>query len=283
MKNSKFPINRAGLVSNPQVEKAAGHNDFPLYTRYRGEFHAIALPKAVLNRDPYHVRSLISLGASISSSWPNALLWRETLGALEFFVCIDRQWNADMAYADIVLPAATYYETESYMVYDGTFKIRERMIEPVGEARYDFFIEAELAKRLGYGHLYPQNEEELLSYALSGSGFTLQDVRNAGGIVQAPGKMMEYRKWEKGLLRDDGRPGFETPSGRVRSPPRCSRSTGMSLSRAILSRGRARSQNRNWRVVSPWSSIPGPTTTWTSTRCTRQPLHLPQSVPCRRS
>jgi cysteine desulfurase NifS len=214
MRNGKFPINRANLVGNPQVEKAAGHNDFPLYTRYRGEFHAIALPKAVLNRDPYPIRSLISLGASISSSWPNAGLWRETLGALDFFVCIDRQWNADMAYADIVLPAATYYETESYMVYDGTFKIRERMIEPVGEARYDFFIEAELAKRLGYGRLYPQNEEELLSYVLSGSGFTLQDVRNAGGMVQVPGKMMEYRKWEKGLLRDDGRPGFETTSSR---------------------------------------------------------------------
>jgi anaerobic selenocysteine-containing dehydrogenase len=26
---------------------------------------------------------------------------------------------------------------------------------------------------------------------------------------------MEYRKWEKGLLRADGQPGFETPSGKV--------------------------------------------------------------------
>ena len=214
MKGSKFPINRAGLVANPCVEKAAGHNDFPLYTGYRGEFHAIALPKAVLEGDPYRIRGLISLGASISSSWPGAGLWRETLGALDWFVCIDRQWNADMAFADIVLPAATYYETESYMIYDGVFKIRERMIEPVGEARYDFFIEAGLAKRLGYGHLYPQNEGELLSHVLSGSGFTLQDVRKAGGTVAVPSKMMEYRKWEKGLLRDDGKAGFETPSGR---------------------------------------------------------------------
>jgi len=214
MRGNKFPINRSGLVANPCVEKAAGHNDFPLYTGYRGEFHAIALPKAVLKGDPYHIRGLISLGASISSSWPQAGLWRETLGALDWFVCIDRQWNADMAYADIVLPAATYYETETYMVYDSVFKIRERMIEPVGEARYDFLIEAGLAKRLGYGHLYPQSEEELLSYVLAGSGFSLQDVRSAGGTVAVPAKMMEYRKWEKGLLRDDGKPGFETPSGK---------------------------------------------------------------------
>ena len=26
--------------------------------------------------------------------------------------------------------------------------------------------------------------------------------------------MMEYRKWEKGLLREDGKPGFETPTGK---------------------------------------------------------------------
>ena len=214
MKQNKFPINRAGLVSNPQVHKAAGHNDFPLYTKYRGEFHAIALPKAVLEKDPYHIRMLISLGASIITSWPQSSIWRKTLNGLDFLVCVDRQWTADMAYADILLPAATYYEVESYMVFDSIFKVRERMIEPVGEARYDFFILAELTRRLGYGHLYPQTEEELLSYVLSGSGFTDKDVRDAGGMVQAPQSMMQYKKWEKGSLREDGKPGFETPSGK---------------------------------------------------------------------
>ncbi|HEY3276121.1 MAG TPA: aminotransferase class V-fold PLP-dependent enzyme [Syntrophorhabdaceae bacterium] len=214
MKGARFPINRANLLANPRVEKAAGHNDFPLYTKYRGEFHAIALPKAILEHDPYPIRFLLSLGASLTTSWPHTSLWKKTLGALDFFVSVDRQWTGDMAYADIVLPAATYYETESYMVYDGAFRIREKMIESVGEARYDFFIQAELARRLGYGELYPQTAEELLSYVLSGSGFTPEDVRNAGGLVRVKGQMMEYRKWEKGLLRNDGKPGFATPSGK---------------------------------------------------------------------
>ncbi len=214
MKQNRFPINRQGLVSNPNVHKAAGHNDFPLYTRYRGEFHAIALPGAVLRKDPYQIRMLISLGASIITSWPQSSIWRKTLDGLDFLVCVDRQWTADMAYADIVLPAATYYEVKSYMVYDSIFKVRERMVEPVGEARYDFFILAELARRLGYGHLYPQNEDELLSYVLSGSGFTPRQVRDAGGMVRAPQVMMQYKKWEKGSLREDGKPGFETPSGK---------------------------------------------------------------------
>ncbi|MGC2424915.1 MAG: aminotransferase class V-fold PLP-dependent enzyme [Nitrospirota bacterium] len=214
MRENRFPINKGGLIANPDATRAAGHNDFPLYTKYRGEFHAIALPQAVLEGDPYKIRALISLGASIITSWPESGVWRETLNALDFLVCIDRQWTADMAYADIVLPAATYYETGSYMVYDSAFKIRERLIEPVGEARSDFFIMAELADRLGYGHLYPQDEEELLAYALRGSGFAPDEVRKSDGMARMPQAMMQYRKWEKGSLREDGRPGFDTPSGK---------------------------------------------------------------------
>ena len=214
MAQNKFPINREGLIPNPDVRKAAGYNSFPLYTKYRGELHANILPEAVLRKKPYPIRLLISLGASIVTSWPQSHIWRKTLEALDFFACIDRQLTADAAYADIVLPATTYYEIESYMVYGSIFRIRERVIEPIGEARSDFFILSELAKRLGYGHLYPQTEEEILSRVLRGSGFTPEDVRAAGGIVQITTVMMQYKKWEKGLLRSDGQPGFETPSGK---------------------------------------------------------------------
>jgi cysteine desulfurase NifS len=214
MKNNMFPINRGEHIANPDIRKAAGYNNFPIYTKYRGEFHANILPKAVLEGKPYPIKMLISLGASIITSWPQSEVWRKTLAALDFLVCVDRQMTADMAYADIVLPACTYYEIESYMLYDSVFRIRERVIDPVGEARNDFFIQAELAKRLGYGHLYPQTEEELLNLVLEGSGFSLEDVRQAGGMVQIPTEMIQYKKWEKGLLRKDGKPGFDTPSGK---------------------------------------------------------------------
>jgi anaerobic selenocysteine-containing dehydrogenase len=214
MAGSRFPVNREGLIKNPVANPRLGRDRFPLYVLYRDEAHAIALPDAVLKGTPYKVRSLIILGGSIITSWPNPELWKKTLSALDFQVCIDRQLTADAAYADIVLPATTYYEMESYMIYGSIFRIRDKMIEPLGEARNDFFILTELARRLGYGHLYPQNEEELLRYVLKGSGFTLEDVRNSGGMVSIETPMMQYRKWEKGLLRPDGKPGFDTPSGK---------------------------------------------------------------------
>jgi cysteine desulfurase NifS len=209
MHQNFFPLNRKGHIENPNIRKAAGYSNL-----YRGEFHANILPKAVLEKKPYPIRLLISLGASIITSWPQSEVWRKTLAGLNFLVCADRQMTADMAYADIILPATTYYEIESYMLYDSIFRIRERVIEPVGEARNDFFIQAELARRLGYGNLYPQSEEELLERVLKGSGYTLKDVRAAGGTVQIPTEMMQYKKWEKGLLRSDGKPGFDTPSGK---------------------------------------------------------------------
>jgi cysteine desulfurase NifS len=214
MRENGFPQNRSGLIDNPDVKKALGRDRFPVYSLYRGESHAIALPRAVLEGDPYRIRALIVQGGSIITAWPAPALWRRTLAALDFLVTIDRYHTADSAYADLVLPAATGYEITSFMRYGPLFKIREKLLEPEGEARNDFLIMAGLAARLGYGHLYPQSEEEILCHALAGSGFTLEQVRAAGGAVQIQTVMMEYKKWEKSRLRPDGRPGFNTPSGK---------------------------------------------------------------------
>ncbi|WP_176068145.1 aminotransferase class V-fold PLP-dependent enzyme [Anaeromyxobacter diazotrophicus] len=215
MKQGLFPQNRTRLQPNPDVGKALGRDRFPLYTHYRGESHAIALPPAVLDGDPYRIRALLVLGGSLVTAWPDPALWRRTLGGLELLVCIDRYLTADAAWADLVLPATTGYENLSYLRSGPAFRLRERLVPPVGEARSDAVILGELARRLGYGHLYPQTEEEVVRHALEGSGFTLEDVRRAGGTVRVPAPGMEYRKWEKGLLRPDGRPGFDTPSGKL--------------------------------------------------------------------
>ncbi|MFC1499414.1 aminotransferase class V-fold PLP-dependent enzyme [Candidatus Zixiibacteriota bacterium] len=214
MKENQFPQNRVHLISNPDPRKAPGRDRFPIYSEYRGESHAIALPDSVLRGDPYRIRAVIILGGSIITSWPEPKVWRETLGALDFLVTVDRYLTADAAYADIVLPATTMFEITSFMRYGPLFKIRERLLDPVGEARNDFLILTELTEHLGYGHLYPQSEEEILERALEGTPFTVDEVREAGGSVQVPTVMMEYRKWEKGRLRRDGKPGFDTPSGK---------------------------------------------------------------------
>jgi cysteine desulfurase NifS len=214
MRGSHFPINRSSNIANPAPERAVARDRLPLYTHYRGEGHATGLIDAVLRGDPYRIRGLIIHGGSILTSWPQTPIWRETLSQLDFLVTIDRQLTADAAYADVVLPATTMFEIDSYMTYGPVFRLRERLIEPVGEARNDYLIMAELAARLGYGERFPQTEDAMIRQALDGSGFSLEDVRAAGGQVRIDAPMMEYRKWEKGGLRPDGQPGFDTPTGK---------------------------------------------------------------------
>ena len=214
MLDSEFPVNRSCNLDNPNVDLAIGRSEFPVYTSYRGEAHAKALVDSVLKGQPYQTRGLIIHGASLLTSWPQTPIWREVLSKLDFVVCIDRQLTADAAYADIFLPATTMFENYSYMTYGPIFRLRERMIEPLGEARNDYVIMAKLADRLGYGHLFPQTEEEMLQFVLKGSGYTLEDVQAAGGWVRISTPMMEYKKWQKGGLRRDGKPGFYTPTGK---------------------------------------------------------------------
>lgn len=214
MSDSHFPINRSCNQENPDLDMAIGRKEFPIYSHLRGESHAIALVDSVIKGVPYKVRGLLIQGASILTSWPQTPIWREMLSGLDFVACIDRQLTPDAAYADVVLPATTMFENLSYMTYGPIFRLRERVIQPVGEARNDYLIMAGLAEYLGYGHLYPQNEEEMIRFALQGSGYTLEDVRAAGGWVRIPTTMLEYKKWEKGGLRKDGKPGFATPTGK---------------------------------------------------------------------
>ena len=201
MPGTHFPINRSCNVANPDLDLALARDRFPLYSQYRGESHASALVPSLLHGDPYRIRALIVHGASILTSWPQTALWREALAELEFMVCIDRQLTADAAFADLVLPATTMFEIDSYMTYGPVFRLREKAIPPVGEARNDYLIMAELARRLGYGGQFPQSEDDMIRFALEGSGYTLEEVVAAGGSVRLASPIMEYRKWRTGHLR----------------------------------------------------------------------------------
>ena len=153
-------------------------------------------------------------GSSLITAWPNPDLWRRALAALDFLVVINRFPTADAQYADILLPAATQFEIESYAVHGSFVQHRQRVIPPLGEARNDYLIFAELAARLGYGHLWPQTERAMLEYALAGTGVELDDLLANPAGVQIPPLAQRFQKYATGELRPDGQPGFATPTGK---------------------------------------------------------------------
>jgi anaerobic selenocysteine-containing dehydrogenase len=211
---NRFQLKRL-MTKPPDSPLPVGAQEYPLYHEVRNEAHAALLPQAILEGKPYPVRALIISGASIITSWPDPDLWRRALSALDFLVVINRFPTADAQYADLLLPATTLFEIESYMIYDGWVQLRQRVIPPLGEARNDYLIFAELARRLGYGHLWPQSEEAMIEYALNGTGITLDTLRAHPEGLPFPIPEMHYRKYESGELRSDGKPGFQTPSGKM--------------------------------------------------------------------
>ncbi|NTU89690.1 MAG: hypothetical protein HGA54_07275, partial [Actinobacteria bacterium] len=85
-----------------------------------------------------------------------------------------------------------------------------------GETKSDLEILFELHKRIYPNSTRPewQSEEAFLSNELAkvgGAELTWEKAKsNPIGQLE-----LEYRKYEKGLLRPDGQPGFNTPTGRI--------------------------------------------------------------------
>ncbi len=212
--HDRLKLNR--ILTEPPANgpRPVGSAEYPLYYETRNEAHAALLPRAILDGEPYPVRAMIISGASLITAWPDPALWRKALASLDFLAVINRFPTSDAQYADLLLPATTMFEIESYMVYGSYVQLRQRVIPPQGEARNDYLIFAELANRLGYGHLWPQTEQALIEHALEGTGVTLEELRAHPAGVQYPEPIMEYRKYASGGLRKDGQPGFETPSGK---------------------------------------------------------------------
>ena len=192
-----------------------GAREYPLYDELIGASQFVKFPEAVLEGNPYPIKGLLNIGASITTSYPSTAKFEEALQALDFFCTIDRYPTRDTLFADVVLPATTYYEDQSYQFYPTMVKRRDRVVEPIGEARQDLFILHDLAERLGYGELYPANETELyeMSFALKPE---LKDalVSSESGEIPIPPAPRTYKKYETGGLRDDGQPGFPTATGK---------------------------------------------------------------------
>jgi len=87
--------------------------------------------------------------------------WRH----LETFIVHDFQWTATARRADIVLPATSSYERND-IEQVGTYSLShimamKKVIEPVFEARNDYDIFAEIAKRLGKGEAFTEGRSEM--------------------------------------------------------------------------------------------------------------------------
>jgi anaerobic selenocysteine-containing dehydrogenase len=210
---AKGPYQRTDIAP-PTDPKPIGYDKYPLFCEITQGAHFMEAPRAILHDDPYPLRALIIGGGSIQTAYPNPDLWKKCFAKLDLLVVSDRFMTADGQFADFVLPATTYYENFGYQKSPGYIQARQRVIEPLGEARSDYSIFVDLARRLGYGDLFPEDEASLFEFVMENHPVGIDAIRENPEGVRF-GKPEQYKKYEKGLLRSDGQPGFETPSGKL--------------------------------------------------------------------
>ena len=157
----------------------------------------------------------------ISCIVPQPKRWAEAMRNMDFVVAADIVMTPTIVdCADIILPVATFLEHESLTTNNqasqaGQVGAVSKCIEPLGECKSDCWIMCELYKRLYPNGKRPWTDEE--SYftgemtQIDGVNCTYPELRE-----KVIGQLeIAYHKYESGHIRFDGKPGFNTPSGRV--------------------------------------------------------------------
>jgi len=198
--------------------KPAGPQTFVLnmrgFIRAGGRCNFIPVLKvydAIAKGDPYPIKALWIAKHNMLNQLPNPdYIRQELLPHLEFIVVADYFMNASARYADIVLPACTFYEQNNLLMPPGGspgvhsyLQLQNKAIEPLHECKPELQILKELAQRMGFGEYFEQTEEEFIELLLSWdhpsvAGITLEKLK------EGPVQLQAYDA-----------PAFMTPSGRM--------------------------------------------------------------------
>ncbi|WP_050524707.1 formate dehydrogenase subunit alpha [Pseudorhodobacter wandonensis] len=101
------------------------------------------------------IKSMYILGENPAMSDPDVTHAREALAKLEHLVVQDIFLTETANYADVILPAAAFYEKSGTVTNTNRqVQMGRPAVKPPGEAREDWAITTELAKRLGLGWTY---------------------------------------------------------------------------------------------------------------------------------
>lgn len=164
------------------------------------------LVKAILEDKPYPVKAAWVIVSDPLVSYPDSEQTYRALMKLDFLVVNEIFPTPTTALADIVLPVAwgAEHDTVGYWPgWSGNIRAHPKLVEPPGEARSDVNIITEVARRLGLGQYFWENETDALDHMLKPSGLTWEQFKSKR-VLQAKA---EYKKPQDGI--------FKTPSGKI--------------------------------------------------------------------
>ncbi len=106
------------------------------------------------------IKGMYIMGENPAMSDPDLEHARAALGKLEHLVVQDIFLTETAAYADVILPASAFPEKDgTFTNTDRRVQLGRQAIEPPGEARQDFWITQEIARRMGLAWNYSHPRE----------------------------------------------------------------------------------------------------------------------------
>ena len=193
--------------------------------QYQGFYQGMpsAHPDSVIDtletQQPYPFKMAWFFGTNplANTTYAEPKRWYKQLKELEFAVVQDIFMTPTaMAFCDIFLPLTTFAEHDGVVLphFGRNTHMLGAMNKAVdaGDCKSDLEICIWLGKKLNPKAWPWDTAAEFFTDQIKPSlGITFDELREEGIHQQH----FEYRKYEEGLLRSDGQPGFNTPTGRV--------------------------------------------------------------------
>lgn len=110
-----------------------------------------------------HIRLIYSIGGNPFHHNANLNRFLRAWQEPETVIVHEPWWNPAARHADIVLPATTSMERNDILAHENSpyWVAMKQVIPPVGQARNDFDILAEVAARLGFHEAYTEGRDEM--------------------------------------------------------------------------------------------------------------------------
>lgn len=192
----------------PQAEPA-GKAEGPFFYESVGQPNAIGLYQGMVDEKPYPIKALLVDTGNPIITLGDTNYFRRGIDKLEFMAVHDIFMTETAELADIVLPAATFFETQSLYQYVGRPMVilLNKAIEPPEDCWPSWKVWIELAKRMGLGKYFPwvDVDEFLDKFFCQKLNMSLEDLRNNPG-----GYYHKKRAWKKYETES-----IATPSGKV--------------------------------------------------------------------
>ena len=203
-----------GLKDKDMDAKRVGVKEYGPYRTFHWRAQTDMTLDQIFTEKPYPIKGIwIQTAGLLNGIGLDPKKWKKALEKLDFIAAVDLFHTPTTQYADILLPAATFLEKNGVRSWWVPLQTINKAIT-VDQCKPDVEINFELARRFDPEFKY-DTINELFDDILKPSGMTFEQLQAKGWAIPPESHpSAPYHRHEKGQLRPDAKPGFNTPTGK---------------------------------------------------------------------